>query len=447
VTVDAGVRGRGLALIVIVFALALPAAVGAQDEAPTNPPATEQGAIPPDLSPAANAIAGEFAPAEGFDLLESKWGSLNISLYGLFRYVNQLPADQTFTDHLGRERTVRTRNDLNWHRSMIWLSGFALDRRLLYVLTVWSLASTQQTLVFGNLQFRFHRMLTLGAGLGPNLTARSMAGSHPFWLSSDRLMGEEFFRGGFASGVWIKGELLPRFVYTASVNTNLSQLGVTAANDSRDLAYSATVLWMPTTGEFGPRGGMADLEHHERMATRFGLSAGHAREDRANQLGLPPNETQLRFSDGVLVFEEGALAEGVTIQKATYEDVAVDAALKYRGLTVMGEYFVRRLSDFLSTGPLPTDSVVDHGFTAQAMYMLVPKQLGVYGSTSLVFDDFGRDPWEVVGGVSFFPFKARSVRLNLHVIHVEKSPTGSNFGFYAAGQSGTTISLGTDIIL
>lgn len=439
--------GRGLRILGVVLALALPALARAQDEAPTNPPSTDEKKKDTDLSPSANAIAGEFAPAQGFDLLDSKWGSLNISLYGLFRYVNQLPANQTFTDHLGRERTVKTRNDLNWHRTMIWLSGFALDKRLIYVITVWSLPSTQQTLAFGNLQFRFNKFFTLGAGIGPNLTARSMSGSHPFWLSSDRLMGEEFFRGGFSSGVWLKGELLPRLFYTASVNTNLSQLGITATNDTRDLAYSATVTWMPTTGEFGPRGGMADVEDHSEVATRFGISAGHAREDRANQLGLPPNETQLRFSDGLLVFEEGALADGVTIQKATYQDLAIDAAMKYRGLTLMGEYFFRNLNHFVSTGPVPVKSVFDHGFTAQAMYMVWPKRVGVYGSTSFVFDDFKRRPWEVVGGVSAFPWKARSVRLNLHLIHVVKSPTGSTFGFYTAGQTGTTLSLGADIIL
>jgi len=34
----------------------------------------------------------------------------------------------------------------------------------------------------------------------------------------------------------------------------------------------------------------------------------------------------------------------------------------------------------------------------------------------------------------------------MHVIRIEKSPTGSDFGYYTAGQSGTTFSLGTDII-
>jgi hypothetical protein len=431
-------------MLLLLLALAVPGAGWAQDQADVDPPKAESGT---DLSPAANGTAGEFTPSKGFDVLKTEWGSLNISMYGLFRYVNQLPPDQSFVDHLGRTREIKTRNDLNWHRTMVWFSGFALDPRFMYVITLWSLPSTQQTLLFGSMQFKFNKALTLGVGIGPNLTARSMSGSHPFWLASDRLMGEEFFRGGFSSGAWLKGELLPRFHYWVSVNNNLSQLGISVPNDARDLAYSASVWWMPTTGEFGQRGGMADFEEHPRLATRFGMSAGRSREDRASQLGTAPNATQIRIADGLLLFEEGALADGVTVQKGTYQNWAIDAAMKYRGFTLMGEYFLRWLNDFRATGPLPVDELFDHGFTVQAMHMIWPKKLGLYGSTSYVFDDFGRHPWEVVGGLAAYPFNARSVRLNLHVIHVEKSPTGSSFGFYTAGQSGTTLSLGLDILL
>src|SRR5262245_15541343 len=38
-----------------------------------------------------NTIAGEFTPAVGFDIVKTKFGSLNISVYGLFRYLNQVP--------------------------------------------------------------------------------------------------------------------------------------------------------------------------------------------------------------------------------------------------------------------------------------------------------------------------------------------------------------------
>ena len=85
-------------------------------------------------------------------------------------------------------------------------------------------------------------------------------------------------RAGFSSGLWITGQPFKKFYYTASVNTNLSQLGVTAANDPRGMAYSASVQWLPTTGEFGPRGGFGDLEHHTEVATRFGASVAHARD-------------------------------------------------------------------------------------------------------------------------------------------------------------------------
>lgn len=411
-------------------------------DSPAQAPAAEA-----DLEPAENAIAGEFRPARGFQIMKTDWGSMNVSLYGLARYVNQLPADQTFIDHLGRERPVKTRNDINWHRTMVWFSGFALTPKLNYTVTVWSLPTTQQTLAFGNLQFTFTKALTLGVGIGPTLTARSMQGSHPFWASSDRQMGEEFFRGGFSSGVWVKGEPISRLTYTLSVNTNLSQLGITAANDSRDMAFSASIAWLPTTGEFGLRGGLADFEQHSRVATRFGASAAHAREDRASEIGLTPNATQIRLSDGLLAFEDGALADGVTVEKLTYQVLAMDAGLKYRGFSFQGEYYLRRLSNFLATGPVPQESIFDHGFFAQAMYMVVPKYVGVYSTVSMVFDDFDRRPWELSGGVSVFPMAARSWRLNVHYIYVDRSPTGSNFGFYTAGQTGSTLSIGTDILL
>jgi hypothetical protein len=393
-----------------------------------------------------NTIAGEFTPAKGFDLIKTKWGSLNISLYGLFRYLNQLPGDQTFTDHLGRVRDVKAKNDLNWHRTMVWLTGFFYVPDLRYNITLWSLPTTQQTLLFGNVQYRVGPALIMGVGIAPNLTARSMQGSWPFWAGSDRQMAEDFFRGGFSSGFFITGEPLSRFYYTASVNTNLSQLGVTAANDTRDVAVSASVFWMPTTGEFGPRGGLGDLEYHREVATRFGLSGAHARESRYAPNTEPPNATQIRLSDGLFPFETGALADGVTVETLDYDMLAADAGFKYRGFSFQGEYYVRRLSNFVADGPVPEESILDHGFMAEAMYMAVPQKLGVYGVSGFVFDDFERKPWELGGGLSFYPSGTRSWRLNLHVLRVEKSPAGSNFGYYSAGQSGTIIALGNDIL-
>jgi hypothetical protein len=438
------------ATALVASALALLASrLGAQEDVGRSPADTATARD----STYGNTTAGEFTPAKGFDIAKTPRASLNVSFYGLFRYMNQTPGSQVFTDHLGRERSVKARNDLNWHRTMVWLSGFLWEPKFRYNITLWSLPTTQQTLLFGNLQYRFGPGATLGVGIAPNLTARSMTGSWPFWASSDRQMAEDFFRGGFSSGVFLTGQVVPRLLYTGSINTNISQLGVTAANDSRDFAYSGTLQWLPTTGEFGPRGGLGDLEYHRRLATRFGVSAEHSRESRYSTDSAPPNATQIKLSDGVNPFDAGALAPGVTVAKLSYDEVAVDAGLKYRGFSFQSEYYVRRLSNFLtvaSSPPLPSAAaqpINDHGFQVQAMQMVVPRLVGVYGTYGYVFDDFKRHPWELSVGSSVYPTGTRSWRLNVHLIRVEKSPAASNFGFYTAGQSGTTISIGTDILM
>jgi len=395
-----------------------------------------------------SSIAGEFRPAKGFDLVRTKRSSLNISFYGLFRYMNQTPGDQTFTDHLGRERTVKARNDLNWHRTFVWLTGFFWVPKFRYNISLWSLPTTQQTLLFGNLQYHFSNAFNLGVGITPNLTSRSVQGSWPFWGSSDRQMADDFFRGGFSSGIFATGLALPRLNYTVSVNTNISQLGTTAANDSRDFAYSGSLVWRPTTGEFGPRGGLGDLEYHKTLATQFGVSAGHSRESRYANDSVPPNATQIKLSDGVNPFDADALAEGVTVQKLTYDEMAFDAGFKIRGFSFQSEYYLRRLSDFQTIGgPVPMASIFDQGFQVQAMQMVVPKLVGLYATYGKVFDDFDRKPYEISGGANYYPSGTRSWRVNLHLISVKRSPAASNFGFYTSGQSGVTISAGVDILM
>ena len=441
----------GLAALLVAGALAVATADSrAQDEA-AMPDTTEAAAE----DRFGNTTAGEFSPARGFDIFKSDRGSLNISVYGLFRYLDQMPGDQTFQDHLGRTRTVKARRDINWHRSFVWLSGFFYDPKFTYMLAVWSLPTTQQTLVFGALRYKVSQPLTIGVGLGPNLTNRSMQGSWPFWAGSDRQMGEEALRAGFSSSFFISGSPVERFFYTAAITTNLSQLGVTASNDTREMGYSASVWWMPTTGEFGPRGGFGDLEEHQQVATRFGMSAAHARENRAAPLSQPnPNETQVRLSDGVYAFEEGALADSVTVDYLDYDVVSFDAGFKYRGFAFQGEYTIRRLSNFeaidlrtMSDAKLDDDSLVDQGFFVEAGHMVVKEKLMLYAAGSYLFDEWERNPWEVGGGASLYPFGNRSWRINMHLLHIDKSPAGSNFGYYTSGQTGTILSLGTDILL
>jgi len=395
-----------------------------------------------------NIASGEFTPGKGFDIVRTKFGRLNISIYAIARYLNQLPGHQTFQDHLGRDRDITGRNDIYWHRSMIWFSGWLGTPKLKYNAAVWTIFTTQQTLIYGQIAYELSKHAKFVIGVGPNLCIRSLQGSFPFYASTDRTMGEDALRGGFTGGFWVTGEVVPTLNYTVMFGNNLSTLGIKASNLTRDISKSVSLWWSPTTGEFGPRGGIGDFEHHNQLATRIGASYCHSREDRFNNIGEPaPDNTQVRMTDGVLFFETGALADNLTINKANFDMLSVDVGVKYKGFSIQSEFYARNLSKFDADGPTPLNSLHDYAYSLQISHMVVPKKLMVYGINSYFFDEFKRHPWEAGVGVNVYPIKSRSWRLNGQVIYVYKTAAGGTFGLYTAGQTGTTITLGTDILL
>jgi len=205
---------------------------------------------------------------------------------------------------------------------------------------------------------------------------------------------------------------------------------------------------MPTTGEFGPRGGLGDLEVHQQVATRFGMSAARSRESRYAQLSQPPNATQIRLSDGVFPFEEDALANGVTVEKLDYGIVSFDAGAKYKGFALEGEWYFRWLSDFKGTGAVPTETIFDQGFQLQASYMFMPKKLMGFVTGSKIWGEHG-DPWDVSAGVNWFPVVKpgleRQLRVSPEVIYVKASPTGNSSVPYIVGSDGFIFMISTEL--
>lgn len=393
---------------------------------------------------------GGLDPGNGFQVAKTKMGSLNISGYILLRYLNQVPANQTFVDHLGNIQAVNTRNDIHSHRILIYFKGFLFNPRFTYLAFVWTVNATGQVTVVGNLNYTFNKHFTLSGGVNGFPGTRSLQGSHPYWLGHDRVMADEFFRPGFTNGVWATGQLFPRLDYVAMVGNNLSQLGLSAAKLTRDLGGGASFWWMPTTGEFGPRGAYGDYEWHEKLATRFGVSYAYSREDRFNEINNPsPDNVQIRLADSDLLFATGTLAPGVTVQKADYYLLAEDAGFKYHGFFLMGEGYSRILDRFQADGPLPMATIRDHGFYVQVAQMVWPKRVEVYGATSYVYGDTRfnfQQSHEFLGGTNYYPVDSRNLRVNLQVIRVRRSPVSSVFGYYTAGQRGTIISMATSLL-
>jgi hypothetical protein len=419
------------------FQLGHVAAAG--EAAPSQPAAPKQTGT--DYAPV--EMWGEFDPGDGFLIGRSDHGELKVSGYALMRYINQMPGEQTFTDHVGNTRAVDGRHDIYAHRVMMFMGGWLGSPRLRYSINFWTVTTTDQDAIFAFAGYQFGRKFSLYAGMNGNPGTRSVQGSHPYWLAPDRVMADEFFRPFFGMGVWASGEVAPGLWYNTMVADSSSGLGVKATQLDRRYTTGGSMWWMPTTKEFGPRGAYGDWEMHEKVATRFGVSTVRSPEQSfRNESGAPDN-TNLKLADSVNLFETGALAPGVSIDTADYRILALDAGVKYRGVFVQTEVYRRWLDAFVADGPLPVSSIVDTGFFVQGGFFPVPKKLEVYAGTSWIYGDKAAnfdDSHEYQAGANYYPFNSRSYRLNFHVISVDHSPVSSTFGYYVAGQHGTTVS-------
>jgi len=395
----------------------------------------------PQPSDGNSAIFGEFNPGRGFTVGRSKYGELNLSGYMAVRYLNQFPADQSAIDHLGNPITVSPRQDFQFHRVMLFSQGWLFTPKFLYSTFIWTVQDTNQVAVGGALYYNFGKFMTLGAGWNAYPGTMSLQGSHPYWESYDRVMADEFFRPYFSQGVFAKGNLLPRLEYRWMIGNNNSNLDVPAVKLDRELSGGAAITWLPTTGEFGPRGAFGDFENHQNLATRFNLAYTYSPEDRQGPIGTPAGNTTLRLADSLNVFDTGALAKGVTVEKTRYQLVTASAGMKYHGFWLQGEGYGRLLDEFVADGRLPVGDVRDYGFYVQAADMIVPKRFELYGATSYVFGQYA-DPKEFIVGANYYPWNSRNIRLNGQLINVDHSPVNSTFGFYIGQLTGKVFTVG-----
>ncbi|HEY0460638.1 MAG TPA: hypothetical protein VGC97_15990 [Pyrinomonadaceae bacterium] len=356
-----------------------------------------------------------------------------------FRYLNTLSSNDTFTDHLGIVREVHKRNDLTVNRSMFILGGYVFDKRLRYSLTVWTSAGAASIVVAGNIGWQFNKALTVTAGYTGVPGSRSLVNTFPFFTSTDRSMADNFFRPGFTQGVWANGEPVKNLHYLAFVGNGLNTLSISANKIDPQLVLSGSVWWEPL-GPYGEPGKSRNMyeDYFESKKTRvrFGTAFTRSREDRFSNLDQSsPENTSLYNSDGVLSFSTGAFAPGLTLDKATYKMWAIDGGVKWNGLAVNGQYFMRWLGDFQADGPLPLASTFDHGYELSAGQFVIPKKLMVYGRGSQVFGQF-RNSWEYGAGVKWHFLPTERLWINTELMRVNHAPYSGAFTPYTAGMNG-----------
>ena len=419
-----------------------------RDQVAASAPAGTGVAAPSAGGPAA-APAPHRAGA-GFPLARTEWGAANLRLYASLRYLNQRGLDEVYTDSFGVKTELDRRQDIHLQKVNLQFNGWVLDERLRYLLYVWSANTSQglgaQVIVAGNLNFEVADWLTLSGGTGSLPGVRSTSGNFPFWLTQDnRLIADEFFRPSYTFGIWASGDLPQNLRYQIMLGNNLSQLGVDAGQlDSGLNSLSATLAWQPQ-GDYGA--GFGDWENHENVSTRLAAHFTRSREDAQSQPNTDSFENvTVRLSDGNVVFEPDLFGPGVRVRDVTYQMAAVDAGIKYRGLSLEAEYYYRWLDNFRGPGtdPLPFDTLNDHGFQVQTSAMVIPEKLQAYVVGSMVFGEYG-EPWDARLGVNWFPFDTRALRWNNELMWVDESPVGGLSLPYQVGANGLIFSSNVEL--
>jgi hypothetical protein len=366
---------------------------------------------------------------------------LRVDLITQARYSNFARSKPTWIDSTGAVLPVHNFDTVEVTRNFIQFSGFGIDPRLQYTAIIFSSTAINDTVYLGWINYHFSDAFDLRVGNWLVPGTREWYESFRYTLGADRLMATTFFRPNISPGIWAQGEPIQNLHYVAMVANSLNRFTQGVNRIGSSLAFGGTLRWEPQ-GAFGR--GPSDIENNEALRTRLGTSVAISRE--ANQgfgdIGVNnPEDTILRLSNGTPLFRPGALGPGVLLQSAQVQLWTIDAALKYRGLSVSGEYFFRWLDGFQSSGGRsPFGSIFDTGGLLQAGYFWIPSKLETYARTSFVTGRFGAGE-EYGVGVNWYPRGTREWRFTFEVLRINNSPAENLLTGYRAGESGTLFQL------
>jgi hypothetical protein len=383
---------------------------------------------------------GKYTPNLGYKVANTEYGDMSVAIYTYARYLNQRGLDNTYTNASGAVSTLQRRQDFQLNKLQIKFLGWVLSQKFRYFLYAWTSNATQglgaQVVLAGNLNYAFNKHFNLGLGIYSLPGTRSVEGNFPFWLGVDsRLIADEFFRPSYSSGIQLRGDITKTLRYQTMLANNLSTLGVPAsALNNKFNTWANALVWMPTTGEFGQ--GFGDFEQHDKVATR--LAAHFTRSDETTESQSPTeafDNTQIRVSDGTVIFTPNLFGPGITVQEVRYRMATLDAGVKYRGFALEGEHYWRWLDNFKGPNTAGLPQLYDHGFQLQASSMVVPKTLQLYVGGSTIHGKFGQ-PYDFRTGLNWFPWKNRVVRWNNEGLYLYRSPVGYTSVPFALGGTG-----------
>ena len=420
----------------VTLGLNLRTATTVQAQIPSNPPSEDTTTV--------NSWP-DHIPGSGFIVKDHRLFQFRISLYASLRYLNHVDLEDTYTFSDGNTILIDNRNDFQFQKAMVYFKGWILNPDFRYLFYVWTSNTSQglgaQLVLAGNFQYKINDYLDVGAGIGGLPASRSLIGNWPNWLRQDaRPMAEEFFRASYTSGIWAQGQVLPQTYYKVMWGNNLSQLGIDAGqlDDGFD-TFSGNIYWVSKGyGRLMPFG---DFGKSPAFEFAGGAAFTRSNETPQSQPGTEdPENSQIRLSDGRGIFNAGTFAENDRVIEAKYEMLLMNGGLKYQGLSLDMEYYLRWVSKMTTIRGESIDNLFNHGYYLKGSYMVIDRTLMLYSYYSKIFGEYG-DPWEYGIGLNYYPLKDQHIRFNGEVIFVENSPVGYLSYPTVVGANGTVFML------
>jgi hypothetical protein len=390
------------------------------------------------------APAPEPTPDRGFDFgydkgfyirgrdLSTVPFSLSINGRMQLRYTNFSRDHKTWTDNAGVTRKIDNRNDFEIERGRLEFTGTALYPELGYYINLDADTDDNHSVIFHDfwISYAFHRAFVLYGGKAFVPGSRDWLNGSTRTRFADRSLTTSFFRPDRTLGLWVIGEPLDGVYYRTMLGNGFATTDLDPGEIDDQFA-TATSLWWDVFDNYGK--GASDLEWHDRPGLQIGSSFTFAPTNDEND-----EENFLRLSDGTRIIDEGALAPDTTVDRFKVYLYSVDAAAKWHGFSLNGEYFFRWVHDIRATGPIPKRKMFDHGFFLEAGYFLIRNYLELNARTSQIFGDFG-DSSEYAGGINWFINGTHGLKLAIDATKVNDSPISNSGPNYRAGDDGVMV--------
>ena len=405
---------------------------------PASAPSKEQGALSTTTATAAPAAPsetvdegpfGSYRQGRGFGFARTEWGEVNFGIYTYVRYLNQKGLDDHYTNGLGEEVDARPARGRRAQQGQARVPRLA-DRP---ALQLHPLHLDQQRRAGAGRAGRRRRKPQLGLQSGAHDRRRHLV------VADDALDVRQLSLLAHRRSSHDRRRVLSRIVRAGVLRLRCATR-LRLLRDAREQPEHArrrcradgcrlhdvlgALWWMPTTGEYGPRQGFGDYEDHQNVATRLGGHFTFSPEDRQSQPGSEDiDNTQIRLSNGTIIFTPGALAPDVAVRQRQVLHGRLRRRREVARHGARGRVLRPLAAGLPGRGPLPVHRMFDHGFQVLASAMVLPKTVQAYSMGSYIFGDFG-DSWEMTAGINWWVFRRREMRLNFEYLYDHQSPIG-----------------------